>query len=45
MILLQTTEDSAKVPCAIRKEDIVMYPKSEQLLLKNQVSLNMYSTY
>ena len=44
-MLLQTTEDSTEVPCAIRKEDIVIYSKSEQLSLENQVSLNMYSTY
>ena len=42
MISLQTIKDSTEVPCAIRKEDIVMYPKPEQLSLKNKVSLNMY---
>ena len=41
MILLQTTEDSTKVPCTIRKEDIVMYPKSEQPSLENQVNQNI----
>ena len=40
-MLLQETGKSTEVPCAIRKEDIVMYPKSEQLSLENQVSLNM----
>ena len=44
MILLQTTKDNIEVPCAISKEDIVMYSKSEPLSLENQVSLNMYST-
>ena len=44
-MLLQTIKDSTEVPCAIRKEDIVMYPTSEQLSLENQVSLNMNSTY
>ena len=41
MISLQTTEDSTEVPYTIRKEDIVMYPLSEQLSLENQVNLNM----
>ena len=36
-------KDSTEVPCAIRKEDIVMYPTSE--LSSEKVSLNMYSTY
>ena len=44
-MLLQTIKDSTEVLCDIRKEDIVIYPKSEQLSLENQVSLNMYSTY
>ena len=44
-MLLQTTEDRIEVPCVIRKEDIVMYPTSEQLSLENQVSVNIYSTY
>ena len=42
-MLLQTTEGSTEVPCVIRREDIVIYPKSEQLTLGNQVSLNMCS--
>ena len=45
MISLQTIKDSTEVPCAIRKEDIIMYPKPEQLSLENQVSVNIYSTY
>ena len=40
-MLLQTTENITEVPCHIRKEDIVMYPKSEQRSLEKQVSLNI----
>ena len=42
-MLLQTIKDSTYVPYDTRKD--VMYPKSEQLSLENQVTLNMYSTY
>ena len=44
MISLQIIKDSTEVPCAIRKEDIVMYPSSEQLSLENEVSLDINST-
>ena len=42
-------EDSTEVLCAIRKEDIVIYPRFELLSLENQVCnyvmyINMYST-
>ena len=44
-MFLQTINNSTEVPCDIRKEDIVLYPTSEQLSLENQVSVNIYSTY
>ena len=42
-MLLQTIADSTEVPCAMSKEDIVMYPLHE-LSLENKVNRHMYST-
>ena len=37
MILLQISEDSTEVPCAIKKEDIIVYPTNELLSMEKQV--------
>ena len=36
---LQTIEDSTEIPSARKKEDIVIYPTSENQSLENQVCI------